>query len=268
MSNLNQKTIVGIIATVVIVVALYQYSQNQVTSSFDNSGFVEGAINVTLLENAGIMVEASNGLRIYVDPINLPHSFRDLPADAILITHDHGDHYQASTVNMLQKEGTVNVLPAIMLSEIEQHDGVGVVPEDEVIIGDVTITAYYMYTYAPTPTIEASHPRESQFTSYIIDVGGFTIFHAGDSKNLDEYEELKGMINVACLPLGPGCQTMADEEIITVLDVIEPDYFIPIHFQEGANDQFCIRFRSSIEAVADCVVCNLDHYSTHAFDTG
>jgi L-ascorbate metabolism protein UlaG (beta-lactamase superfamily) len=263
--KMNQKTILGTIAAVVIIVALAQYSRSQSTANFDNSGFVDGAINVTLLNNAGVMIDVGDQ-RIYIDPVDLPSSYSELPADAILITHEHGDHYQANIIDMLQKEGTINVFPRIMSTQIERHDGIGVVPEDELMVGEIKVTTFYMYTYAPDPTREASHPKESQYTSYIVDIDGFTIFHAGDSKNIDEYRELKDTVNVAMLPLGPGCQTMADGEIVTVLGVISPNYFIPIHFQEDANDQFCSRFRNTIESSTGCEIYNLDHYTTHAFE--
>lgn len=254
-------------AGAILILAVLAYQYMGYSGSNVNTGSVgsEG-VNVTLLTNAGVMIEADD-MRIYIDPIDLPSEYRDKPADAILITHDHGDHYQYATINMLQKEGTVNVFPAIMDTEIARHDGVAVLPEDEIEIGGVRVTAFYMYTYSPVAGTPASHPAESQFTSYIVDIGGFTIFHAGDSKNLDEYEDLTGTINVAMLPLGPGCQTMYEEEVVNVLQVIEPDYFIPIHFTVGVNDQFVRNFGRSIEATTECEICNLDHYTTNTFQT-
>ena len=73
--------------------------------------------------------------------------------------------------------------------------------------------------------------------------------------------------DVALLPLGPGCQTMYDMEVVNVLQVIEPAYFVPIHFTEGNNDVFCSRYKRSIVAVTECEVCNLDHYTSHTFET-
>jgi len=260
----REKIILGSGAVIVLAVIFVQYSGTQISQQTDFIANMEGDINVTLLNNAGVMIEVNN-IRIYIDPFDIPQSYADYPADAILITHSHGDHYEASTINMLQKEGTVNVFPRIMSTEISRHNGMGVVPKDEMMIGDIKVTAYYMYTFSPIPGGEASHPAESDFTSYIVDIDGFTIFHGGDTKKLPEYEELTGTINVAMLPLGPGCQTMYEDEVVAALDVIDPDYFIPIHFTEGQNNQFCSRFRGSIEAVTDCEICNLNNYSTHAF---
>ena len=261
----KERTILASAAVLVVLAVVVQYSG--IMAPQVNTGEIgaEG-INVTLLTNAGIMIEVDE-MRIYIDPIDLPSEYRDKPADAILITHDHGDHYQYATVNMLQKEGTLNVFPEIMDTEIARHDGLGVVPEDEFEIGEIKVKAFYMYTYSPIPGSPASHPEESQYASYIVDIGGFTIFHAGDSKNLDEYEELTGTINVAMLPLGPGCQTMYETEVVNVVQVIEPDYFIPIHFTRGANDRFVRSYGRSIESTTECEICNLDYFTMNTFQT-
>jgi L-ascorbate metabolism protein UlaG (beta-lactamase superfamily) len=265
----RDKTLLGAGLVIVIVAVVMQFSGNLMPSPGstpdDESDTPDGVV-LTLLTNAGIMIEAK-GMRIYIDPIDLPSEYGDSPADAILITHDHGDHYQLLTIRMLQKEGTVNVFPEIMEDEIEFHDGTGVVPGDELSIGSIAVTAYYMYTYSPTGTDPATHPAESNYTSYIVDIDGFTIFHAGDSKNIPEYEELTGTIDVALLPLGPGCQTMADTEVVDAIRVIEPGHFVPIHFAEGDNDQFVSRYRSMIESGTECEICNLDHYTSHTFET-
>ena len=263
MKNMGGKLALGTVLALLLVVIVIEYRGNQTTPATNLVGAVDSDVNVTLLSNAGVMIE-SGDMRIYIDPIDLPNSYRDYPADAVLITHHHGDHYQSSTINMLQKEGTINVFPEVMNIEIARHDGVGVDPEDEVMVGDIKVTPYYMYTFSPIPGQAASHPAENNYTSYIVDIGGFTIFHAGDTKNLPEYEEI-GTINVAMMPLGPGCQTMAEEEVVAALDEIDPDYFIPLHFTEGQNDQFCSRFRNSIEALTECEICNLDNFETHSF---
>ncbi|MHA2379355.1 MAG: MBL fold metallo-hydrolase [Candidatus Thorarchaeota archaeon] len=226
-------------------------------------GVPEDSATVTLLINAGVMIEAE-GLRIYIDPVDLPASYGDRPADAVLITHDHGDHYQSSVVDMLQKEGTVNVFPAIMTTAIEAHDGFGVNPEDQIQVGSANITAFYMYTFA-VDGYDASHPIASNFTSYIVDINGFAVFHAGDSKTLDEYSELSGRIDVAMLPLGPGCQTMTDDEVFVAIQRIQPEYFIPIHFAEGAVDVFCSSYRTQIEGTTGCQVVDLAPYASRTF---
>lgn len=222
------------------------------------------SITVTLLENAGVLIEVDD-TRIYIDPINLLLTdYADLAADAILITHPHGDHYDPATINALQKDGTLNVFPSNMSSEIALHDGFGVSPEDHFTVGDISITAFYMYTF-PVDPFPASHPQEANWTSYIVDIDGFTLFHAGDSKSLDEYAALAGTIDVALLPLGPGCQTMADYEIIDALGTLEAKYFIPIHFEGDACSTFISSYDTSL-SIIDCEPIALAHFTSYVFD--
>ena len=261
---MKEKLALGTVIALLLVIVVVEYNGTQVTPQNSEVEYIDGAINVTLLNNAGVMIEAGD-TRIYIDPYDIPREYSNYPADAILITHDHGDHYQSSVINMLQKDDTLNVFPAIMGTEIARHNGVGVNPEEEFMIGNIKVTPFYMYTFSPTGG-EASHPAESNFTSYIVDIGGFTIFHGGDTKNLPEYRDITGTISVALLPLGPGCQTMSDEEVVNAIDVIDPEYFIPIHFSQGQNDQFVSRFRRSIEATTDCEICNMDYFTMHSFE--
>ncbi|MFW9853110.1 MAG: MBL fold metallo-hydrolase [Candidatus Thorarchaeota archaeon] len=220
------------------------------------------SIHLNLLYNAGIMIEAK-GVRIYIDPINLPDNYSELPADAILITHEHGDHYQSTMITMLKKDNTKIVFPEIMDVYISLFDGIGVLPGDEFKVGPIDVSCFYMYTIAPEG-YTSSHPRENNYTSYIIDIDGFTIFHAGDSYNIEEYQQLKGLIDVALLPLGPGCQTMTGIDVVNCIDVLDAKYFIPIHYAEGADVSFINTYGSAVENTG-CEIIHLSYFESHYF---
>ncbi|NHJ41286.1 MAG: MBL fold metallo-hydrolase [Asgard group archaeon] len=220
----------------------------------------ETIINFTLLYNAGVMIEVDD-LRIYFDPSNLGSYYLDYPADYVFYTHPHSDHYQMGPLSLIQKEGTINVFPANMSAEIAYHDGIGVNPGDEIAIGPITVTAYYMYTL-PVDEFPASHPKEANWTSYIIDINGFTFFHAGDSKNIPEYEDIAGTIDVALLPLGPGCQTMVDMEVVEAAEALEASYLIPIHFGEGIPETFIANYGQYLE---NCEIIHIEYWSSYEF---
>ena len=67
-------------------------------------------MKITLLYNAGVMIEVGEA-RLYIDPVSLPGNYSDKPADVILITHPHSDHYSGAAVSMLEKDSTVIVFP-------------------------------------------------------------------------------------------------------------------------------------------------------------
>ncbi len=214
------------------------------------------SIYLQLLDNAGVMIEAE-GVRIYIDPINLPQNFQFAPADAVLITHPHSDHYEAATINMLQKEGTHNVFPASMSTEIIQHSGIGVVPGEQFRVGPINVTAFYMYL----PPAISSHPENANWTSYIIDINGFTIFHAGDAYAIEEYDELNGLIDVVMLPY---YLTYVGDDIVEAVQIIQPEYLILYHFNLDMNDYFVETYGSEI---TECAIINLNYFESYTFIT-
>ncbi len=224
------------------------------------------SIKITTLDNAGVLIEA-DGACIYIDPIDVPSNYSLLLADAILITHPHGDHYNSEIMEQLQKPTTVNVFPENMSAEILAHNGVGVNPLDSIQVGSINITAFYMYTEVWIDDVRyASHPPEANWTSYIIDINGFKIFHAGDSKNITEYNLITGQIDVALLPLGPGCQAMADLEVVDAIAKLQPTYFIPIHTSYITAELFMINMHNAIQDCSDCESILLDHFGSHRFE--
>jgi L-ascorbate metabolism protein UlaG (beta-lactamase superfamily) len=121
-----------------------------------------------------------------------------------------------------------------------------------------------MYTFAPLG-YDSSHPIESNYASYLIDIDGFVLFHSGDSSNIPEYFQLQNRGDVAFLPLGPGCQTMTGIDVVNAIGIIKPTYFIPIHFAQDANTVFIGTYGTSIESYG-CEIIDLEYYETCVFD--
>jgi L-ascorbate metabolism protein UlaG (beta-lactamase superfamily) len=196
--------------------------------------------------------------RIYIDPFDLPTNYSDYPADAILITHEHGDHYDPTSIDIISDENTSFYFPAIMITEAFQYGATSVRPEDTFAINNINVRCFYMYT-------EPGHPLENNYTSYIIDIGGFTLFHAGDSWKIDEYEQLTDEIDLVLLPIGPGCQTMTGVDVVGVIATIDPSYFIPIHYTVDGKESFIAQYQISVEN-AGCELIDLEYYASYYFD--
>lgn len=264
MSPSNKPQIIAVVTILVVVMGVGVFAGYTFLNTPQPPE--DTSIKLTLLDNAGVMIEA-DGMRIYIDPINLPSNYSTLPADAILITHPHGDHYNSTCINMLQKPSTVNVFPDNMSTEVATHNGVGVDPLDSVQVGNINITAFYMYTEVWIDDVRfASHPSEANWTSYIIDINGFKIFHAGDSKNITEYELITGQMDVVLLPLGPGCQSMTGLEVVDAIDKLQPVYFIPIHTTNINAELFIIAYTDEIAECSDCTPFWLDHFTSYTFE--
>lgn len=259
---------IAILAILVVGMGVGVFAGYTLLNTPPNSPPVDdGSIKLTLLGNAGVLIEA-DGMRIYIDPLSLGSNYSTMPADAVLITHPHGDHYNSTCIDMLQKPSTVNILPNNMTAEIAAHDGVGVNPLDSVQVGNINITAFYMNTEIWIDDERfASHPPEANWTSFIIDINGFKIFHAGDSKNITEYELITGQMDVVLLPLGPGCQAMTGDEVVDAIAKLQPDYFIPIHFQYNYYaTNFVNTYDDDIAACSDCTPMALYYFESHTFE--
>jgi L-ascorbate metabolism protein UlaG (beta-lactamase superfamily) len=265
MSPSNKAQTIAVVTILVIVLGVGAFAGFSLLNTTPPSE--DTSIKLTLLGNAGVMIEA-DGMRIYIDPLSLPSNYSNLPADAILITHPHGDHYNSTCINMLQKPSTVNVFPNNMSAELATHDGVGVDPLGSVQVGNINITAFYMNTEIwIDDVLFASHPSEANWTSYIIDINGFKIFHAGDSKNITEYELITGQMDVVLLPLGPGCQSMADLEVVDAINKLQPAYFIPIHFEHNLSAElWVLSFSDEMADCSDCVPIFLEYFSSYTFE--
>ncbi len=251
MPSATKPQVVGISVILIVVIAasgylLAPYILNPPTSP--------ETITVHLLDATCVIIEY-NDTRIVIDPWYFLDNYTGLLADVVLITHPHFDHYNETTINAIQNEDTINVLPASMTTEVALHDGIGVVPGDVVQFGSITITAFYLYTQG------FGHLRENNWTSYLIDINGFKIFHAGDALNMSEYVELSGLVDVAFLPI-----YSLDNRTVLDLERLQPRYFIPTHFYLGMNEYYLNAFEDEIAAVSDCELISMDFWTSYTFE--
>ena len=268
-----------IVATLVIVTPLVVMSflnQNPPPSGDgddnDNTDPLEipvTSVNVTLLDTAGVMIEANN-IRIYIDPYRIPKSnFSEYPADLILITHAHADHYSRFDINDVLKNSTLVVCPESMTTQLERYNNsLGVKPGDSFLYRGINITAFDLYLDNYPSGALSAHPKNNNWTSYIIDIDGFIIFHAGDAKYMEEYEEFPVDIDVAFLPIyfdpGYGVKNESLAPIIQVIETIKPDYCIPTHWYFSDNELFMQDYVPLLED--DCEVMNLGFFESHVFN--
>ncbi|MFW9847657.1 MAG: MBL fold metallo-hydrolase [Candidatus Thorarchaeota archaeon] len=280
---LTRNTKIGLTLTVVTIVVIapvvYFSFINQTppppTNGEDDTDYTAplelpvSEINVTLLDTAGVMIEANN-IRIYIDPYRIPANYSRFPADMILITHAHPDHYSALDIRDIARNDTLVVCPETMTTQLERYNNsLGVKPGDNFQYRGINVTTFKMYLDDYPSGVQSNHPVENNWTSYIIDIDGFIIYHAGDAKYMPEYENFTTPIDVAFLPIyydpGLGVKNESLAPIIQVIETIHPRYCIPTHWYNEDNELFMNDYVPLL--VDDCVVMNLGFFSWHVFDT-
>lgn len=195
--------------------------------SFDTDTFKTKSnkeVIITFIKHGSLML-TYNKQSIQIDPVSEYADYSAFPkADAILITHEHGDHLDQKAISALTKKET-----SIVINESAQKKlGKGTVLKngDRIKIpGDITVEA--VPAYNTTPGREMFHPRHRD-NGYLLTIDGLRIYIAGDTEDIPEMKELKN-IDVAFLPVNQP-YTMTVPQAVHAAKMFIPKVLYPYHF--------------------------------------
>jgi L-ascorbate metabolism protein UlaG (beta-lactamase superfamily) len=184
----------------------------------------EGRGELAGLASAGVMVKTSKHTMI-IDPSNI------LPDDAInamksldliLITHEHGDHFDPdSTVAIHERTGAPVVVSAgvypILQEDIANDKLIEMLPSDVKTVNEITVRA-----------IPANHPVDRP-VMYLITVDGLTIFHGSDSGFVDELNDIDSEVHLAFVPAGMPSPTASPDIAASMVRALKPYVTVPVH---------------------------------------
>ena len=92
---------------------------------------------------------------------------------------------------------------------------------------DVTIEA--VPAYNTTPGREKFHPK-GRDNGYVLDLGGFRIYIAGDTEDIPEMADVKA-VDVAFLPVNQP-YTMTPEQAAAAAKTVKPKVLFPYHYSQ------------------------------------
>jgi len=168
---------------------------------------------------------------IYIDPWQLKENVP--PADLVLITHEHGDHCSPGDVTKIAGPETVIVTNTASAIKLKSQKGqVRVVkPGDRLSINGIQLEAVPAYNLNKFRSPgKPFHPKEAGHVGFIITTGGQRIYHAGDTDNILEMDNLE--VDIALLPVS-GTYVMTAEEAADAARRIAPKIAIPMHYGAG-----------------------------------
>ena len=158
-------------------------------------------------------IRTDAGKVIYVDPY--AGDGYDLPADLILVTHQHMDH------NRIRKVRNRNGNCRIFTNE-------------EAVSGENYRVLGLGWTTVVPVRAENRHHDPASCVGYIISVVGKKIYAAGDTSKYDRMRELKLFhIDLALLPTD-GFFNMGPEEAAECAELCGAKQAVPIHTKPGA----------------------------------
>jgi L-ascorbate metabolism protein UlaG (beta-lactamase superfamily) len=159
---------------------------------------------------------------IYIDPWGTDE---DAPAaDLILLTHAHDDHFQPDEIARLTKGGTKLAAPHDVARELT-GDVTPVAPGESHEVAGVKFETVPAYNTRPEAV--HFHPKANGWVGYLLDLGGVTLYHAGDTDDLPELESVTS--DIAFLPVG-GYYTMDPIAAGRLAKAITPQAAVPMHY--------------------------------------
>lgn len=170
---------------------------------------------------------------IHVDPVSQVADYSKMPkADLILVTHEHGDHFDPEVIETLRKEGTGLVLTR----NCAERTAGGTVMDN----GDVETVAGLKVEAVPAYNLvhkrdngRPFHPK-GEGNGYIITFGDKRVYVAGDTENTPEMKTLKD-IDVAFLPMNLP-YTMTPEMVADAAKAFRPHVLYPYHYGSTNTD--------------------------------
>ena len=185
---------------------------------------------ITLIKHGSLEIYY-DGLSIQVDPVSglgKPTDYAaEFPkADFILVTHEHGDHYDPTALDALQGENTQFITNA-RCAEMRGTGDVMANGDTREIRKDIQLDAVPAYNYSEGRTMFHPQGRDNGF---ILTIDGFRIYIAGDTEDIPEMADIKD-IDVAFLPVNQP-YTMTVDQCVAAAQVIRPKVLIPYHFSQ------------------------------------
>ena len=168
------------------------------------------------------------GKAYYIDPVtklgNKTVDYSAMPkADYILITHEHGDHFDKEAIRQLTGDHTrliTNKRCADMLGFGEVMNNGDTKTTDDLKIEAVP-------AYNTTEGHLQFHPK-GRDNGYILTVDGLRIYVAGDTEDIPEMGAVSD-IDIAFMPCNQP-YTMTPDQLVKAARTVKPKVLFPYHF--------------------------------------
>jgi len=185
-----------------------------------------GDLKITFIGHATLMFNFK-GRVIHVDPVSREADYTDMPkADLILVTHEHGDHFDTKVIKTLQKEGTQIVLTEACAEKVAG----GIIMQNgdvETVLG-LKIEAVPAYNVVHKRSSGVPFHPKGRGNGYVVTFGDKRVYLAGDTENTPEMKRLK-KIDIAFLPMNVP-YTMTPEMVADAAKAFKPKILYPYHY--------------------------------------
>ncbi|RDE09656.1 MBL fold metallo-hydrolase [Pelagibacterium lacus] len=205
-----------------------------------------GDIVVHPISHASLVLETPSGT-VYVDPVGSAGLYAHLAApDLILITHEHGDHFDAGTLEGIAGEDTEIIAnPAVfaMLAEPLAARARQLANGESDSFGEIAIAA--IPAYNTTEDRLQYHPQ-GRDNGYVLTIGDRRIYIAGDTEDIAEMRALSDIF-IAFVPMNLPF-TMTEAQAASGVAAFAPAFVYPYHYNDSDLDLFATLLAEETDA--------------------
>jgi L-ascorbate metabolism protein UlaG (beta-lactamase superfamily) len=216
-----------------LLLATMQNSNAVVLFERDTIPTSQGDLVITFIGHASLMFEFNN-LIIQVDPASQEADYALLPkADIVLITHEHGDHFDLGAVHKILKSNSKIYLTQKCLEGSENLGNTIVMKNGDIQeASGIRIEAVPAYNIVHMRSAGNPYHPKGEGNGYILTLGNKRVYIAGDTENTTEMKSLKN-IDIAFLPMNLP-YTMTPEMVADAVRAFRPAILYPYHY--GSTD--------------------------------
>jgi L-ascorbate metabolism protein UlaG (beta-lactamase superfamily) len=151
--------------------------------------------------------------------------------DYILVSHGHSDHF-ADCITLAKKTGatvvsTYELVGFAQGKGVKQGHGMNIGGAFVFDFGRVKLTPA-LHTGSVFGDDDGTHTTDP--SGFLISLNsGQRLYHAGDTALIMDMQLLRGLVDVAILPIGDNF-TMGPEDAAKAVEMIQPEVVIPMHY--------------------------------------
>ncbi len=201
-------------------------AQNYRTETFKTQSGKD--VVITLIKHASLIVNYDN-FNIAIDCTqrfgDMTVDYSTMPkADVILVTHEHGDHFDKNAIAQLENEKTVIILNGTSQKQLERGDVIANF-QSRHLRGDILLES--VPAYNTTPDRQRFHPQGNG-NGYVLTIDGLRIYIAGDTEDIPEMANIHN-IDIAFFPCNQPF-TMTPDQLARAARIVKPKVLFPYHY--------------------------------------
>jgi L-ascorbate metabolism protein UlaG (beta-lactamase superfamily) len=198
---------------------------NVLTGDYFSTTNGEGIIHPI---NHASFVMSWDGKTIYVDPVGGATRYQGLSrANLILVTHDHSDHFDATTINAVKATNGLIVAPLAVYQSLSAS--LKTITTVLTNGASASILGVFIEAVPAYNTSNSNHPR-GRGNGYILSLADKRVYVSGDT---EDTVEMRAIRNLEVMFINMNQYTMTVNQGVSATRQIQPRVVYPCHYQSG-----------------------------------